>query len=290
MKHYLQKLSLFSVAGLVLASACTKENKVFYNGGTAPVLTASNKTDTISLPIADSSNPVVSYFWTNPNFQFSTGPSSLSVTYYLQFDTLGAGFGSQYMQSVAFSTSLTASYTISTLNELLANGLQLDTSQYHNVQVRVAAFIPPYTSGSTIDAILYSDTLNFVVKPYIPPPAVTPPIDGASKNDSLYIVGSAIATTGWDNPIPPAYIAAQTFTRITDKHFQITIPLIGGGEYKLVSLNGSWTDQWSVATQDQYPNGGPFVYNGNNCIAPATSGTYLIDVNFQTGLFTVTAQ
>ncbi len=56
----------------------------------------------------------------------------------------------------------------------------------------------------------------------------------------------------------------------------------------MIAVNGSWGEQWSVASADTYPNGGPFVYNGANSIAPASSGTYTIDVNFQTGKFTVT--
>jgi starch-binding outer membrane protein SusE/F len=291
MKRYLHKLTIFSTAGLLIFSGCTKENKVNYNGGTAPVLTSTNKLDTLALPIADSLSPGVSYYWTNPNFMLSTGPSSQNVTYYLEFDTAGAGFSSPTMQTVAFTATNMTSYTIGALNSLLANGLQVDTSHYHNIQVRVSAFLQPYTSGSNPEAILYSDTLNFTAKPYLPPPAVVPPVQSKTGVDSLYIVGSAVNTTGWDNPIPPAYIAAQTFTKLTETHFQITIPLIGGEEYKLINQsNGSWTDQWSVATADSYPNGGPFVYNGANCIAPAASGTYLIDVNFQTGIFTVTAK
>ena len=121
--------------------------------------------------------------------------------------------------------------------------------------------------------------------PYATPPAVTPP-----HNDSLYIVGAAVAADNWANPMPPAAIPSETFTEISPTEYKITVTLVGNAEYKLISSNGSWSNQWSVASIDTYPTGGPFVFNGANCIAPAAGGTYLIDVNFQTGKFTVTAQ
>ena len=289
MKRYLHKILLFSPAALLFLGACTKENEVVLTGGTPPVLTSTNKLDTIPLLVQDSLSTAVSYYWTNPNFVFNTGPSSQNVTYYLEFDTLGAGFTSPNMQSVAFSSGLNTTFTVGGMSAVLASGLKVDTSRYQHVQVRVAAFIQPYTSGSTPTAILYSDTLNFITKAYLPPPAVVPPFMSKTGTDSLYIVGSAInESTGWDNPIPAANVAAQTFTKVSETEFIIKVALIGGQEYKMINQNnGSWTDQWSVSTKDTYPNGGPFIYNGGNCIAPTNSGTYTIDVNFQTGIFTV---
>jgi hypothetical protein len=131
---------------------------------------------------------------------------------------------------------------------------------------------------------LYSNTLTYTITPYAIPPAVAPP-----PNDSLYIVGAAIAADNWANPMPASVVPSATFTEVTPLLYTITTSLVGGAEYKLIANNnGTWTYQWSVAAQDTYPNGGPFVFNGNNCIAPAASGTYTIVVNFQTGVFTVT--
>lgn len=284
MKNQSIKISLLACLGLGLWSSCKKDySKVTFSGGTAPVLTAT-KSDSIPLPIDDSLSTAVTFYWTNPNYAFSTGPNTIGVNYYLEVDTLGANFSSPKMQQVAFNGSLNTTFTVSQLNALLGNGLQLVTFTQHTIQVRVVSFLPPYTSSSPTAAALYSDTINYTVVPYTPPPAVQPP-----PNDSLYIVGAAVAADNWANPMPPNIIGGETFTRLSHTHYTITLTLVGGGEYKLVSANGSWSNQWSVAVQDSYPNGGPFVFNGANCIAPSSGGKYTIDVNFQTGIFTVTA-
>jgi starch-binding outer membrane protein SusE/F len=114
---------------------------------------------------------------------------------------------------------------------------------------------------------------------------VIPPSTG-----TLFIVGSAVAVSGWNNPISPAsQVPIQQFTKVSPTEYKITLPLVGAGEYKLIAVNGSWTDQWSVNTADDPTEvyGGPFVYKGANALAPPASGTYTIDVNFQTGKFTV---
>jgi starch-binding outer membrane protein SusE/F len=288
MKRYLNKIMLTAAIGLMIFSACKKdEAKVYYEGGTAPVLT-STAVDTIPLPVTDTTAQAVTFSWTNPNYQFSNGISSQNVTYYLQFDTVGANFTSPNMQTVSINSDLSQSFTVAGLNALLGNGLQLSFGQPHNIQVRVQSFLQPFTSATAVAAPLYSNTMNYVVIPFAPPPKVVPP-----KSGTLFIVGSAIAVSGWNNPISPAtQVPIQQFTEISPTEFKITVPLVGGGEYKLIAVDGSWTDQWSVATNDD-PTAifsGPFVYNGNNTLAPPTSGTYIIDVNFQTGMFTVTAQ
>lgn len=287
MNRYFNNLVLLSASGLLLLASCKKdEAKLYYTGGTAPVLTSSVTTDSIPLHAADSTNTAAMFSWTNPNYQFSDGISSMNVTYYLEFDTVGANFTNPKMVAVSFSSDLSTSYTESALNSLLNNGLQLQDSVQHQIQVRLESFLAPISSGSPQGAPLYSSTFNYKVTPYKIPPKVTPPASG-----TLYIVGSATpggSAHGWDNPITNTPVSQQQFTQVSPTEYKITIPLIGGGEYKLISVNGSWTNQWSVATADTYPTGGPFVFNGANSIAPAASGTYTIDVNFQTGTFSVT--
>ena len=285
MKKFFKTILYTGAAGLFLITSCKKdETKVYFTGGTAPVL-SSTATDSIPLPYSDTSGTAVTFSWTNPNYSFSDGISSLDVTYYLQIDTNGANFSSSAMQTIAISTSLSQTFTVAAFNTILGNGMLLSLNQPHNIQVRLEALLSPYTSGSAVVAPLISNVFNYMVTPYAPPPAITPP-----PNDSLYIVGAAIAADNWANPMPSASIPSETFTEISPTEYKITVALVGGAEYKLISQNGSWNEQWSVATADSEPNGGPFVFNGANCIAPAASGTYIIDVNFQTGKFTVTLQ
>jgi hypothetical protein len=285
MKKSLYKILCITAAGLTSLASCKKdETKVYFEGGTAPVLT-SDATDSISLPLSDTTATAVNFTWTNPNYQYSDGLSSMDVTYYLEFDTVSS-FTSSTMQTVGISSSLNDSLSVSQLNAILANGMGLSTGTQHTVQVRVVSFIAPFTSTSAAIGSLTSNTLTYTVTPYSPPPAVAPP-----PNDSLYIVGAAVAADNWANPIPAAAVASSTFKELSPTHYQLTAALVGGGEYKFISQNnGSWTYQWSVATVDTEPDGGAFVFNGANCIAPTNSGNYLIDVNFQTGKFTVTAQ
>lgn len=284
MKNFLCKIIPSAVLVLSFFASCKKEEtKITLQGGTAPVLSATvGNNDTIPLNSADSTNTAVAFSWSNPNYTFSDGISSLNVTYNLQFDSLGANFSSPNMQTVSISPDLETSFTVTALNSLVANGLELAFGQSHTIQVRVVALLTPYTSGSPNIAPLYSNAFTFVVTPYAPPPKITPPASG-----TLFIVGSATAG-GWDNPIDQVDPSTQEFTQVSPTEYKITIPLIGGGEYKWIGVDGSWGQQWSVANADTYPNGGPFVSNGNNNIAPAASGTYTIDVNFQTGTFTVT--
>lgn len=284
MQKYFNRFLLLAASGVLCLAACKKdEQKVIYDGGTAPVLSAT-VSDSISLAPADSVTQVVAFSWTNPNYQFSDGISSQNVVYNLLIDT-DVNFNGPNLQTVSISSDLGTSFTGAAFNNLVANGLVLATGTQHTILVRVQSSLAPYTSGSPLPAALNSNTLSFTVKPFAPPPAVAPPAEG-----TLFIVGSAVAG-GWNNPITYTPITAQQFQQVAGSNgleYTITIPLIGNGEYKLIAVNGSWGEQWSVATQDTYPNGGPFIFNGNNSIAPGASGTYVIDVNFQTGKFTVT--
>lgn len=275
MKKIFLKPIIIIAAGSLLFTSCKKdETEVTYNGGTAPVLSAS-AADSIPLPITDTTGNAVTFSWTNPNYQFSDGISSLNVTYYLQVDTTGANFKSANMQTVAINSDLNNTFTVSSFNKLLVNGLLLQTGVQQKIDTRVESFL--------INGVvpLYSNPLSFLVTPYAPPPKIIPPASG-----TLFIVGAATAG-GWNNPmtVDPT---TQQFIQVSQTLYKITIQLTGGSEYKFISVNGSWTNQWSVADQDTFPNGGPFVFNGSNSISPATSGLYDIVVNFQTGKFTVT--
>lgn len=280
MKKYLNKLLISAGLGMLVLSSCQKqETQIYYEGGTTPVLSANLK-DTIALVPVDSLKSAITFSWSNPNYLFSDGLSSQNVTYNLQIDTVGANFTNPLLQTVSNTSVLSASITVRDLNKLLAGKMGLAFGQNHKIQVRLVAQL------GTNQAQLTTNTLTFNVTPYAPPPLITPPSTG-----TLFIVGSAVAG-GWNNPIDPANLSAQQFTQVSTTEYKITIPLVGAGEYKLIAKSGSWGEQWSIATQDDPTEiyGGAFVYNGNNTLAPPASATYDIDVNFQTGKFTVTKQ
>ena len=272
---------------LVILAACKKEGtNVVYVGGTTPVLTAT-ASDSIPLSSGTANDPAVTFTWTNPNFQFTDGASSLNVTYNLEFDTVGGNFASKHMQTVQVSSDLSKSFTVGALNSLIANGLQLSTDVQHTLQVRMVAQLAPYVSGSPAILPQSSNALTFTVTPYAPPPVVTPPA-------ALFLVGGDAKLGAWSNPVP----ASQQFTQISPTDFQLTIALSGGDptngsdQYLFLPVNGSWSHKYACANTGSQPfSGGTFGFDqSSNFPGPAAAGTYLFDVNFQTGIITVTKQ
>ena len=102
--------------------------------------------------------------------------------------------------------------------------------------------------------------------------------------DNLYIVGDATAG-GWNNPVPTP---SQQFTRIDAVSYGIIVDLTAGKGYLLLPLNGDWGHKFGGADAA----GGTLLADnavpGSNTPAPATTGTYQIIVNFQTGTYSVT--
>jgi starch-binding outer membrane protein SusE/F len=280
----MKKISkIFIVSSLILSAiwSCKKEeNRVIFKGGTEPVLNAT-VADSIPLSYATQDNEAFKLSWTNPNYQFNTGISSLNVNYNIEVDTAGANFTNPNREVLSLGTDLSKDFTQSVFNDYLLNQLQLKPGMSHAIEVRVTAFL---VGGSQP---MQSNVLKFTATPFAIPPKVAPPVSG-----NLFIVGSAVAG-GWNNPVP---VPSQQFTQVSSTDYQITVSIIGDGEYKLLSVNGSWDSdkQWSIKTEqasgdastlnyDLYPNGG-------NCRAPLAGGNYKIDVDFQRGKVTLTKQ
>ena len=275
------RLLAFSVFVSGMSSCEKTETKDYFEGGTAPVLTAS--ATTVSLESGQEANTAIVFNWTNPDYMFTTGLSSHDVTYTLEMDTLGANFGSSKKVSAVISKELSKTYTVAELNNILGNDmlLQLDPRREYTLQVRVTSSI-----GSAVK--LTSNVVSFKTKPFQPPPKVTPPPSGR-----LFIVGDA--TPGeWNNPVPTP---AQEFTKLSNTLYEITLPLASGGKhYLFLPVNGSWDNKYAVQSSSQSPDGGDFGYNGGNATfntdmpGPTVSGTYKITVNFQLGKYTVVKQ
>lgn len=290
MQKYLNKLLIIFATSMIFLAACKKEGtNVLFNGGTAPVLTGSI-TDSIPLEYTNAGAQSIVFSWTNPNYQFSNGISSMNVGYNLQFDTVGANFTSPNMQTVQVSPGLGTSFTVDAFNSLVANGLMLDTAHTHNIQVRVVSFIAPYTSGSANLGSLPSNLINYKVKPYAPPPVVTPPDPTAV----LVLVGGDAKLGAWTNPVP----SSQAFTKLSPTHYQLTIALSGGdptngnNQYLILPVNGVWSHKYACKSTSAQPfSGGSFGFDlSDNFPGPTAAGTYLFDLNFQNGILTVTKQ
>lgn len=279
MKKIVKQLFFLSMLVALFASCKKDENKIYYEGGTEPVLSGSITGGTLPLSYANRDQQAITLTWTNPNYQFTTGISSQDVSYQIEIDTTGANFTSSKKQVIAVSKDLSRSFIVSELNGYLLNQLQLDTSVAHNIEMRVKSTL---VNGSVV---LYSNVLKYVVVPYPIPPVVAAPTTG-----HLYIVGNATPggdATGWNNPVP---LPSQEFTKIDALHFEITISLIGGKQYLFIPLNGDWGHKFACKkTADQSADGGEFGYDySDNFPGPVAGGNYKISVDFQRGKYTVT--
>jgi starch-binding outer membrane protein SusE/F len=275
------KLSiLLSFSLLLIMFSCKKEeNKIYSEGGNAPVLSAS--ATTVSLESGQEANTALLLTWTNPEYRFTTGISSQDVTYTFEMDTLGGNFSSSKKYTNVFSKDLTKTYTVGELNAVLGNDMQLQLNPRRNytLQLRITSSI-----GSNLKLI--SNVVSFTTKPFAPPPKVTPPPSGL-----LFLVGDA-TQGGWSNPVP---LPSQGFAKINNTFYEITVSLLGGGKHFLfLPVNGDWGNKYAVKNSATQPvEGGEFGYNGGNSTfngdipGPLVDGTYKISVDFQLGKYTV---
>jgi starch-binding outer membrane protein SusE/F len=269
-------LILLSFLTLVLLSCKKDEHRIYFEGGIAPVLTSS-VSGTIPLSFANEGKEALKLSWTNPNYEFTTGVSSQDVNYTIEIDTTGANFTNPQKQTIVISKDLSQSFIQSKFNDFMLNQLLLKPGMAHNIEIRVKSTI------GTNSVPLPSNVLKFTVTPYAIPPKVTPPASG-----TLYITGSA--TPGnWMGGGDPELVS-QKFTQISPTLYRITIPLTGGNSYTFVPVYGDWSTKYSIKTKNDpaLVNGGDFQVGGEDILAPAASGNYKIEVDFQRGKFTVT--
>lgn len=275
----MKKYSIFfSLLLALLFGACKKdENKVTFEGGTAPVLTASS--NTINLAFANADNQAVKLSWTNPEYRFNTGVSSQDVNYVVEIDLAGANFNSANKQSVAVSRDLTVAFTIAQFNDYLLNQLLLVPGQQRDVEVRVKASI-----GSTDAGTLYSNKLSYTVTPYAIPPKVTPPSSG-----KLFITGGATPASWMSGG--DAELASQRFTQVSATLYELaSIELTGDGSFLFVPVYGDWSHKYGGvgANNSNNVNGDDFKAEGGDLKAPAATGKYKVVVDFQRGKYTLT--
>ncbi len=273
---------LLAFAGL---AACNKvENKIYFEGGTPPVISAS--TQAVNLQPGDEEKTAITFRWTNPNYRFTTGVSSQDVNYTLEIDTVGANFNSRAKVEVIIAKELSVTYTVGDLNKILTTGLaggkgmelSIDPRRTFNLEARVVSSI-----GNAVK-LISSNKVAFTASPFAPPPKVAVPDAG-----TLWIVGNA-APSGWQNPVPPPFDGQQQFTRVNNTLYELTIALPGGGNYKLIQTQGVWGTQYRYLSGAW--DGGEFEKRDADpgFDGPPTSGTYKMTFDFQTGRYTVVKQ
>jgi starch-binding outer membrane protein SusE/F len=276
MKAILKYIPLLLI-GIV---SCKKvENRVFFEGGTAPQITATNTA--VRLEPGEETNFAIRFNWTNPNYNFNTGLSSQDVNYMLEIDTVGGNFKSSIKFSTIVAKALSLTYTVDELNKILGNTmlLQLNPRRSYNLEARVTSSI-----GSAVP-LVSTNKVTFSARPFPPPPKVPVPTAG-----TLWIVGNAVAS-GWSNPSPwsAPFVTTQKFTKLNDTQYELTIPMIPGGGYKLIQTEGDWGSQYSFKSGNAL--GGEFEKrDATQFDAPSATGTYKLSFNFQVGTFVLEKQ
>jgi hypothetical protein len=123
--------------------------------------------------------------------------------------------------------------------------------------------------------------LKYTVTPYALPPKIAPP-----TSQKLFIVGGA-TPGGWNNPVP---VPTQEFKKISETIYEISVSLKSGESYLLLPVNGSWDVKYGAlgGNNSNNPMEDDFRMGGGDLIAPPTTGTYKITVDFQRGKFSLT--
>ena len=275
-------LSVLLLALIVLSfiTSCKKDlDNYQIKDGTAPVLTMST-TNALVLTKEDSASNVLSFSWTDPKYLAEGTNGSLVGIYQLEIDVTNQFANPQ----------------------LIITGNKLDTSfNVYQLNVKMSALNCVPEVATTIyfrvksiffeEDTLISNVCSLQVTSYnmSVPPAIAVP-------DELYITGAAIPA-GWAVPFPDN----QKFTKINETTFTLTIDLLGGKEYELVTdvTGANWTPCYRLApdaNQLELVNGGTFVWDGagseynwttKKFLTPATDGSYTLTFNFQNATFTV---
>jgi starch-binding outer membrane protein SusE/F len=278
MKSIISKLFFISAFAITLGSCAKDEVQQTFSGGTAPVLAAS-ASGTIPLNFATEDQLGVKFSWPNPNYQFANGVSSQDVSYTLEIDKTGSNFAGATKVSVSVSKDLSISYTQKQFNIVLS-GLKLTVGVASSIDVRLISSI------NNVEATkLISNTLKFTVTTYNPPPKVEPPLTG-----NLWIVGNA-TNSGWNNPLLAPYDVSQKFTKVSATLYEITIPMLTGGGYKLIQEQGVWGSQYH-ALDNAAVLFGSFEKKDSDpqFPSPAVAGNYKVSIDFQAGTYTLTKQ
>jgi hypothetical protein len=278
----ISKLIFFSSFLLFMLWSCKKDdNQVFFNGGTEPVLTTSSASDMV-LDQNAKDNAAVTFTWTNPDYQFNTGISSQDVNYTLQIDTAGANFGSPNIQEKAIVKDLSVTFTVSELNAFLSK-MELTPGVAYNVEIRIKAAL----INNSVP--LYSNVVTIKITPYLAF-AVEPPGTLANNYDDgeLWVTGDCFPSPDWANPLPSPYDESLKFTKIDKLHYVLEVEFDKTGGYKFIQEQGVWSTQYQALVADQALSGEFEKKDSDPQFASPGAGRYKIEVNFQTGKYTLT--
>jgi len=285
MKNLIKSFLTISFAAVLLASCKKEENKIFLEGGTSPVLTASATADMVLDSTNAANRTGIVFNWTNPEYKFTTGPSSQNVTYILQIDTTGSNFTNPNIQEASISNNLRFAPSVKEFNSFF-NKMGLLYDMPHDIEFRIKSTV---ANGTVAD--LYSNVIKIKITPYLD---VALPIP---ETGELYITGNAMPSD-WTNNPP----ASQKATQVSITEYVITVPLSPGQFYKFLIRGGgnpqaNWQPQYGLKIgSGGNADGGDLGLNNNTpqysgdpdaIPTPAQAGTYKVTLNFITGKYRV---
>lgn len=269
---------IFSLSMLFFAACESDLMKPTIGEGTPPALTAS-RTELV-LTRTDSANEALNLNWTSPGYLENTDEGDVTGNYFVDID-LNQDFSTS--KSFATGNLLQRTFTVYALNKIMLD-LGAEPDMPHPVYVRVRSV---FFTTSTLN----SNVLNISITPYttIIPPAITVP-------EQLWISGDAL-TTGWNQPFLPE----QQFSKETATSFSITIDLLGGKDYEMITdgTGSNWTPCYRIDPALDPASmvwGGTFVWDGEGSayswgskkfLSPPDDGTYKITMDFQEATFKV---
>ncbi len=280
MKNYLTTVVLIALAAVWFTGCKKDENRNFFFGGKAPLLTAS-KTNVVLTP-ATEKDEAIRFNWTNPNYEFSTGVSSHDVQYALEFD-ISTNFNSSNKFVTTIAKDLNKVYTVGEFNTILGNSMLLPLDQNVTVYARVVSSL---RFEGSVNGQLASNVITITTRPFAPPPLVAVPVEG-----TLWATGNAFASD-WSNPLGAPYDVTQSFTKVTGSNtkYEAVLTFIGGGGFKLIQKQGVWATQYHRVDGDAFAGNFKMADAEPGFIGPTTPGQYKMTVDFQIGKFTVVPQ
>lgn len=264
----ISKLLLILVIACTGIIACQKEEALpYYTTGTASVLSSSSAN--VAPAVADSDKVAVTLSWTSP--QYAT--DAATVKYILEVDSSGRNFSKSLKWT--FTGTRSKDFTAKELNAILL-GFGFNFNVASAIDARVTS-----SYGNNND-VKVSNTLKITATAYKVPPKIAIPASA-----TLFLVGDA-TQGGWNNPVP---VPTQQFSRVDETTFMGVFDLNGDKQYLVLPVNGDWSQKYATPSNSVpgIADGGNFQFytsGGDNFKSPATSGKYLITMDFQRGTFT----
>ncbi|RYY64885.1 MAG: hypothetical protein EOO12_08450 [Chitinophagaceae bacterium] len=274
MKLFSKFFGVLALASLLL-TACDKKDVVdTAANGNAPKL--ESNTVMLAPQAVDSLRTVLSLRWTNPNYSVN-----MATKYVVEIDSVGKNFSSPLSREVINGNA--ADFTAKDLNTWMLN-----RGWAFNVPVSLETRV--ISSYNNNNERLVSNVIPIRMTPYRTPPRVAVP-----TSDSLVITGAATGD-GWANANPAP--VKQKFSKLDATTWAGIFQLTGGQEFLILPEAGNWNKKFALAdnTVAGVTSSGTFGYKDPstpntydaNFKAPAASGYYRIELDFQTGRYTIT--